>query len=243
MTLRAQSGLNVEPTKPWKDEPHDLDRFVDELQLRFRLSTAENLSATQRFRPLSGETPICMIARFIMLAKPLEDEQPRVMTIDQLKTCYLHHLKSILIDAKVFELTRDVKAAERERDIYIWKRIIDTVLHSHPSPETMEDVIEQTKLRVVGLNRILVKDRLGDRPHHRLRDSSREKSPMIEGVNWKNKDRERRICNICKVRSHLAYGSKAYVSLGNFKRKGEIGVTKGEGVIVGYPTRSVGYRL
>ena len=43
---------------------------------------------------------------------------------------------------------------------------------------------------------------------------------------------------------HLrAYGSKAYVSLEKFKRKGKMGVTKWEGVIVGYPMGSVGYRV
>ena len=43
---------------------------------------------------------------------------------------------------------------------------------------------------------------------------------------------------------HLrAYGSKAYVSLEKFKRKGKMGVTKWEGVVVGYPTGSVGYRV
>ena len=43
---------------------------------------------------------------------------------------------------------------------------------------------------------------------------------------------------------HLrSYGSKAYVSLEKFKRKGKMGVTKWEGVIVGYPMGSVGYRV
>ena len=43
---------------------------------------------------------------------------------------------------------------------------------------------------------------------------------------------------------HLrAYGSKAYVSMENPKRKGKMGVTKWEGVIVGYPSSSVGYRM
>ena len=43
---------------------------------------------------------------------------------------------------------------------------------------------------------------------------------------------------------HLrAYGSKAYVSLEKPKRKGKMGVTKWEGVIVGYPIDSVGYRV
>ena len=43
---------------------------------------------------------------------------------------------------------------------------------------------------------------------------------------------------------HLrAYGSKAYVSLEKMKRKGKMGVTKWEGVVVGYPSTSVGYRV
>ena len=43
---------------------------------------------------------------------------------------------------------------------------------------------------------------------------------------------------------HLrAYGSKAYVSLEKPKRKGRMGVTKWEGVIVGYPMNSVGFRV
>ena len=43
---------------------------------------------------------------------------------------------------------------------------------------------------------------------------------------------------------HLrAYGSKAYVTMEKFKRKGKMGVTKWEGIIVGYPVDSVGYRV
>ena len=43
---------------------------------------------------------------------------------------------------------------------------------------------------------------------------------------------------------HLrAYGSKAYVSLEKHKRKGKMGDTKWEGVIVGYPENSVGYHV
>ena len=43
---------------------------------------------------------------------------------------------------------------------------------------------------------------------------------------------------------HLrAYGSKAYVSLEKRKRNGKMGETKWEGVVVGYPSSSVGYRV
>ena len=41
----------------------------------------------------------------------------------------------------------------------------------------------------------------------------------------------------------LATAVEAYVSLEKFKRKGKMGVTKWEGVIVGYPMGSVGYRV
>ena len=40
-----------------------------------------------------------------------------------------------------------------------------------------------------------------------------------------------------------AYGSKAYVSLEHHKRKGKMGETKWEGVIVGYPVDNTGYRV
>ena len=49
--------------------------------------------------------------------------------------------------------------------------------------------------------------------------------------------------SIPSVKHLRAYGSKAYVSLEKFKRGGKMGVTKWEGVIVGYPTGSVGYRV
>ena len=43
---------------------------------------------------------------------------------------------------------------------------------------------------------------------------------------------------------HLrAYGSRCYMSLEKMTRKGGMGVTNWEGVIVGYPTTSVGYRV
>ena len=59
-----------------------------------------------------------MFARFNLLAKPLEDERPRVMTLDQLKTSYLFHLRTIITGPEEVELTRDIKAAERDRDIH-----------------------------------------------------------------------------------------------------------------------------
>ena len=86
--------------------------LIYELQTRFRSSTTENLSAINNFRPAVGETPERMFARFNLLARPLEDERPRVMTIEQLKTSYLFHLREIRSEAQDLELSRDIREAE-----------------------------------------------------------------------------------------------------------------------------------
>lgn len=49
--------------------------------------------------------------------------------------------------------------------------------------------------------------------------------------------------SVPSVKHLRAFGSKAYVSLEKFKRGGKMGETKWEGVIVGYPRNSVGYRV
>ena len=118
MRLRTASGLQMEPQKPWEDEPQDLERFIDELQTRFRLPKSENLSKIQNFRTFPGETFERMFTTFNLLAKPLEDERPRVMTLDQLNTSYLFHLRTIITRPEEVELTRDIKTAERDRDIH-----------------------------------------------------------------------------------------------------------------------------
>ena len=100
-SLRAMSGQNSEPVRPFEDEPQDLERLIHELQSRFRSSTTENLSAISNFRPATGETPERMFARFNLLARPLEDERPRVMTADQLKTSYLFHLREIRSSSQI----------------------------------------------------------------------------------------------------------------------------------------------
>ena len=167
MRLRAASGLQMEPQKPWEDEPQDLERFIDELQARFRLSTSENLAKIQSFQAFPGGSPERMFARFNLLAKPLEDERPRVTTLDQLKTSYLFHLRTIITDPEEVELTRDIKAAERERDIHGYEPLTRYEIHTLALRQDREDVIEQTKLRAVGLTRVSVKERLGDQSKYK----------------------------------------------------------------------------
>ena len=56
LTLQDQSGLAALPNLPLEREPRDFDRFFDEMQTRFRLSTTESLTTIQNFRPFPYET-------------------------------------------------------------------------------------------------------------------------------------------------------------------------------------------
>ena len=50
-----------------------------------------------------------------MLAKPLEDERPRVMTREQLKTTYQVHLKVLLSAFDLELIDIDIRESERYR--------------------------------------------------------------------------------------------------------------------------------
>ena len=63
-------------------EPHDLEDFIFDLQERFRSSTTENLAKIHAFRPHANEGLERMFARFNVIAKPLEEEKPSVITMD-----------------------------------------------------------------------------------------------------------------------------------------------------------------
>lgn len=77
-------------------EPRDINRLIEDIQIRFKSSTTENLDNLTKFTVTSDENPERMFARFNIIAKPLEDERPRVITVDHLKTSYLHHFKQLL---------------------------------------------------------------------------------------------------------------------------------------------------
>ena len=94
--LRAHSGFTSEPIKPTCDEPRDIDRLIKDIQIRFKSSTTENLDNLTKFTIAPDENAERMFARFNIIAKPLEDERPRVITVDQSKTSYLHHVKQLL---------------------------------------------------------------------------------------------------------------------------------------------------
>lgn len=78
-TMRAMSGMPEPPPEPLEPEPRDLERFFADLEARFRSSPVENLAAIQNFALGPNETSERTFARFNVLAKPLEDERPRVL--------------------------------------------------------------------------------------------------------------------------------------------------------------------
>ena len=188
-------GQNSEPLRPYEDEPQDLERLIHELQSRFRSSTTENLSAINNFRPAAGETLERMFARFNLLARPLEDERPRVMTSDQLKTSYLFHLREIRTQAQDLELSRDIRDAERDHKIRGMPPLTRHEIHELVLLQDREHVIEETKLRAVGLNRVPVRERVGPKVNDRSRGSTRANSPPA--ANLRGRTLEKRSCNRC----------------------------------------------
>ena len=66
-----------------------------------------------------------------------------------------------------------------------------------------ELVIEETKLRAVGLSRVPIKDRLGPRVNERLGKTSKDNN--ASPTEPRGKLPEKRSCNRCNKRGHLAY--------------------------------------
>ena len=73
------------------------------------------------------------------------------MTLDQLKTSYLFHLRTIITGPEKVELTRDIKAAERGRHIHKNDPLTRYEIHTLALRQDREGIIEQTELRAVGV--------------------------------------------------------------------------------------------
>ena len=196
-TMRAQSGFTTSPPPPTENEPRDLERFFESLEARFRSSNTENLNAIQKFQPLTNETPERMFARYNMLAKPLEEEIPQAMTREQLKTTYRVHLRSILSSVDAENIDRDVRDLERKR----MNRGLDPLsrheIHDLVLRQAREKAVEETKLRAVGMSNFQNSERSGRRNRTREENVNRDQPQN-------DKDRERRTCNSCGVRGHIA---------------------------------------
>lgn len=218
-SLRVRSEFDVEPVEPEEDEPRDLDRLIEDLQARFRSSSTENLALINNFRASAPETPERMFAGFNILAKPLEDERPRVMTTDQLRTSYIFHLKSILSATKATELGRDIRDAERLRDIAGRNPLTRHEIHEMVLRQDREDAIEENKLRAVGLTKIPIRDRLGPRLPEK-RESARERRSRSPTPEVKP---DTTMCHHCKTVGHISANcpdrAETRTALANIRRE------------------------
>ena len=152
---------------------------------------------------VSEPCEIRMFARFNLLARPQEDERPRVMTIEQLETSYLFHLRGIRSEAQDLELNQDIREAERDHKIWGMLPLTRYEIHELVLRQDRELVIEETKLRAFGLSRVSFKDRLGPRVNERLGSTSRDNNALP--AEHRGRLPEKRNCNRCNKRGHLAY--------------------------------------
>ena len=210
MTLRAQSGFTHAPAQPDENEPRDLDRFFDDLEARFKSSTTENLTAMQNFKPLALETPERMFARFNVLAKPLEEEHPRVMTQDQLKTTYHYNLGLILSTTESECLNKDVRDDERDRVAKGLEPLTRYEIHEMVLRQMREKVVALTKLRAVGLSQPQDLERAGLRKA-KLREEGGHQDPFHAAPRPESK--EKRTCNNCGIKGHIARNCTSPTSL------------------------------
>ena len=211
MTLRAQSGFTHAPAPPDENEPRDLERFFDDLEARFKSSSTENLSAMQNFKPLAQETPERMFARFNVLAKPLEEEHPRVMTQDQLKTTYHFNLGLILSETESECLNKDVRDEERDRVAKGMEPLTRYEIHEMILRQMREKVVALTKLRAVGLSQPQEAERVGLRKQAKFREEGGHQDPFHAAPRHDSK--EKRICNICGIKGHIARNCTSSTSL------------------------------
>ena len=96
------------------------------------------------------------------------------MTIEHFKKSYLFHLQKIRSEAQDLELSRDIREAERDHKIRGMPALTRYEIHELVLRQDRELVIEETKLRGVGLSRVPIKDRLGPRNNERLGNTSRD---------------------------------------------------------------------
>ena len=148
-----------------------------------------------------------MFSRFNLIARPLESERPPSLTEDQITTHYFHHLESVLSAKNFRELERDIQEAERRRDADGRRHLNRHHMHDMALRQEREGVLKRTRLRATGIvstPRVPIQDRVTNKVANRLGNQSKDK----EQPNGPNRacpdERERRTCNNCLVRGHLA---------------------------------------
>ena len=175
-----------------------MERFFAELEARFRTSSSENLVAKQNFAPLVNETAERMFARFNVIAKPLEDERPRVMTREQLETTYLVHLRSLPSRPNALVVDRDIRESERDRTDRGLEPLSRHEIHELVLRQEREVAIEETKLRAVGLS--------PSQGSERTENRKVKKSAVEDNFGEKDVKKEERICKSRDAKGHIVLG-------------------------------------
>lgn len=151
-TQQANFGFDAAPPLPKVDESRDVERLFDAIEARFRSSALDDLNLIQQFMPEDNETAEHMFPRFNHIAKPLEDERPRLMTRDQLKTTYMVQLRLLLSIDDFMSLSRDVRDCERERTHAGHDPLTRPEIHELVLRQAREKANEDIKLRAFGLS-------------------------------------------------------------------------------------------
>ena len=137
-----------------------------------------------------------------MLAKPLEEEYPRVMTQDQLKTTYHFNLGLILSVTESECLNKDVRDDERDRVAKGLEPLTRYEIHEMILQQTREKVVALTKLRVVGLSQPQESEHAGLRKQAKLREEGGHQDPFHAAPRPDGK--EKRTCNNYGIKGHIA---------------------------------------
>lgn len=200
-SLNRGAGGPPRPVEPVEHEPADLGRFFDALEARFKTSTTENLSKVQSFKVEVGETPERMFCRFNQLVKPLEDERPPMMTVDQLKTTYVYHLHTLLDREDSELLAADCRVKEHKRENRGRVPLSRWDIHNMILQQQREKVIADTRLHAVGLATSQKHDRTTAPSHQRGAQQREGVSPPAPRG---NRLPDTRACHLCGQVGHLA---------------------------------------
>lgn len=197
--MRTNSGMVVRPAEPIEHEPSDINRFFDQLETRFKSSSTENLISIQNLKALKRETPERMFSWFNQLCKPLEEERPRVMIKEQLKTMYVYQLHCILESADSDILSTEIREMERKRVKRGRQPLSRYDIHNMVLAQQTEKVVELTKLRAVGLETVQRSDRAAER---RPRERNEPEPVVVPAPRLRRPDD--RVCHLCSQSGHLA---------------------------------------
>ena len=206
LSLRSQSGFDVEPAEPDFPERADLEDFLFDLEDRFRSSTTQNLASIHDSQAKKNEGLEQMFARFNLIARPIKNEYPPTLTEIQITTHYVHHLQSILKPDDFRDLERLMQDSERRRTEEGRRPLNRHHIHEMVLGQDREIIIRQTRFRAAGIvsaPKRPMNERLRHKLGDRLGEPNKDKNDTPNAPKGRTNERERRTCNNCLERGHL----------------------------------------